>query len=64
MLQLRLGACLRVALQHGGEIGRQLMGVMPDHVQIIAVLVIPRMATFDAVDLRLQCRLLGCIVGL
>ena len=40
------------------------MGVMPDHIQIIAVFVISRMAAFDVVDLGLQRRFLGGIVGL
>ena len=40
------------------------MGVMPDHIQVIAVLVIPRMAAFDVVDLGLQRRFFGSVVGL
>ena len=40
------------------------MGVMPDHIQVVAVLVIPRMAAFDVVDLGLQRRFLGSVVGL
>ena len=40
------------------------MGVMPDHVEVVAVLVIPRMAAFDVVDLGLQRRFLGSVVRL
>ena len=40
------------------------MGVMPDHIQVITVFVIPGMAAFDIVDLSLQRRFLGGIVSL
>ena len=40
------------------------MGVMPDHIQVIAVLVIPWMAAFDVVDLGLLRRFFGCVIGL
>ena len=40
------------------------MRVMPDHIKVIAVLVIPRMAAFDVVDFGLQRRFLGSVVRL
>ena len=40
------------------------MGVMSDHVQVIPVLVISRMAAFDVVDLGLQRRFPGGVIGL
>ena len=63
-LQFALGAGLSVPLQDGGEKRRQLMGVMPDHIQVITVFVISRMAAFDVVDFGLQRRFLGSVVRL
>ena len=40
------------------------MGVMPNHSQVIPILVIPWMAAFDIVDLGLQRRFLGSVVSL
>ena len=40
------------------------MGVMPDHIQVITVFVISRMADLNVVDLSLQRRFLGGVIGL
>ena len=63
-LQFALGAGLSVPLQDGGEKRRQLMGVMPDYIEVVAVLVIPRMAAFNVVDFGLQRRFSGGVVRL
>ena len=63
-IQFRLGALPGIALQHSGQVSRQLVRVVADHVQVITVLVIPWVAALDVVNLGLQLSFFGGIVGL
>lgn len=53
-LQFCLCACGGVALQKGGQVGSQLVGIVENVVKVIAVLVVARIGAFDVVYLALQ----------
>ena len=63
-IQLCLCAVACIALQDSRENCRQLMGVMANHIQVIAILVIPWVAAFDVVDFLLQPSFSVCIICL